>query len=206
MDRNPALAATGVLAAAVSLASVLLATMVSPSFEWAGNALSNLGVASTDAGTATTALLFNGGLLLGALLGLVFAYFLWIEAESRGKRAVAGLLALTLLAMGLVGVFPQGTSPHFPLSVAFFVLITVTIWADAVAVRNTDEGRRGAIAAWLGATNVAAWGVWVATGPLQRPGLAIPEIVGSLALAAWLLSTAIRLSQWEPAVSRSPAS
>jgi hypothetical membrane protein len=61
------------------------------------------------------------------------------------------------------------------------------------------------VAAWLGAVNVLAWAVWAATGPVRRPGLAIPEVVGALVLAAWVLSTAIRLSRWEPAVSRSPA-
>lgn len=205
MARNPRLAASGVVAAAVSLASLLLATMLSPSFEWTGNALSNLGVAGTDAGTPTTALLFNGGLVVGALLGLVFAYYLWTCAENRGKRTVAVLFALTLVAMGAIGVFPQGTALHVPAAVAFFVLVTVTIWADAVVVGGTEEGLRGAVATWLGAANVAAWIIWAATGPIRRPGLALPEIVGALVFAIWILSTAIRLSRRDPAVTRSPA-
>lgn len=205
MDRNPALAASGVVAAGLSLGSILLATMVSPTFEWTRNALSNLGVPGTQAGTGTTALLFNGGLLLGTLLGWVFAYFLWTQAETRGKRVVAVLLAVTLATMGAVAVFPQGTALHVPVASAFYLLITVTIWTDAVVVRGTEEGRRGAVAAWLGATNLGAWLLWAATGPVRRPGLAIPEIVGALVFALWILSTAIRLSQWETRVTRSPA-
>ncbi len=205
MERNPALAASGIVAAAIALGGVLLATMVSPNFRWTENALSNLGVTGTAAGTPTTVLLFNGGLLLGALLGLVFAVAVWRAAESRGKQAVAALLAVTVGAMGAIAVFPQGTAAHFPVASAFYLLITVTIWADAVAVRGTDEGQRGAVAAWLGAANLGAWLVWAATGPVRRPGLAIPEIVGALVFALWILSTAIRLSRSEPAVTRSPA-
>lgn len=205
MDRNPALAASGVLAAGVSLGCLLLATMISPTFTWTGNALSNLGVAWTEAGTAMTARLFNGGLLLGTLLGWVFAYFLWTQAASRGKRLVAALLALTLAAMGGIALFPQGTDLHFPVAVTFYVMITVTIWTDAVVVRDTVEGQRGAVATWLGAANVGAWVVWAATGPVRRPGLALPEIVGAFVFALWILSSAIRLSQWEPVVTRSPA-
>ena len=184
MERNPALAASGVVAGGVALGSVLLATMVSPSFRWTGNALSDLGV---------------------AVLGWVFAAFLWLEADTRGERVVAVLLALTLAAMAGVAVFPQGTGPHLPMAGAFYLLVTVTIWADAVVVRGTEEGRRGAVAAWLGAANVAAWLLWAATGPVQRPGAAMPEIVGALVFALWILSTAIRLTRWEPAVNRSPA-
>jgi hypothetical membrane protein len=205
MDRSPALAASGVIATVVTLAGVLVATLVSTSFVWTRNALSDLGVATTDAGTETTVLLFNGGLVLGGLLGIVFASYLYTRAASRGKRVVAGLFAITMLTMAGIGIFPQDTAVHLPVAVAFYLLVTATIWGDAVAVRGTEEGRRGAVAAWLGAVNVLAWAVWAATGPVRRPGLAIPEVVGALVLAAWVLSTAIRLSRWEPAVSRSPA-
>ncbi|MEF8776346.1 MAG: DUF998 domain-containing protein [Haloarculaceae archaeon] len=205
MARNPALAMSGVTAAVVSLASLLLATMLSPSFAWTANALSNLGVPGTEAGTRTTAFLFNWGLVAGALLGLVFAYYLWTQVETRGKRVVSVLLAATLLSMGAIGVFPQGTALHVPVAVAFFVLVTVTIWADAVVVGGTEEGLRGAVATWLGAANVGAWVVWAATGPIRRPGLALPEIVGALVFAIWIVSTAIRLSRWDSAVDSSPA-
>ena len=203
MERNAGLAASGVVAAGVSLASVLLATMLSPDFAWTANALSNLGVPGTAAGTPTTALLFNGGLIVGALVGLVFAFFLWRRAENRGKRVVAVLLAVTLAAMGAIGVFPQGSPLHVPVAVAFFVLVTATIWADAVVVGGTDEGLRGAVATWLGAANVGVWVIWAATGPVRRPGLALPEVVGALVFAIWILSTAIRLSSRDRTVPHS---
>lgn len=205
MDRQPALAVSGVLATGVTLGSVLLATMVSPAFQWTANALSELGDAGTAAGTRTTVLLFNGGLIVGAVVGLAFAWFLWVAAEPRGKRIVAALFAVTMVTMGGIGLFPIGSPLHFPVSAAFFVMVTVTIWADALVGAGSDEGDRGAIAAWLGATNVAAWVLWGVTGPIRRPGLAIPEIVGAFVLAGWVLSTAIRLSQWEPVVTRSRA-
>lgn len=203
MDRQPALAASGVFATAVTLGSVLLATMVSPTFQWTGDALSELGDAETAAGTGSTVLLFNGGLIVGAVIGLAFAWFLWKAAEPRGKQIVAALFAVTMVTMGAIGLFPMGSPLHFPVAAAFFVMVTVTIWADALVGAGSDEGDRGAIAAWLGATNVGTWVIWGVTGPIRRPGIAIPEIVGAVVLAGWVLSTAIRLSQWEAALSRS---
>lgn len=205
MERRAGLAASGVLATGVTLGSVLLATMVSPTFQWSANALSELGDAGTTVGTEVTVLFFNGGLIVGGAIGLVFAWLLWRAGDPGGKRVVAALFGLTMVSMGAIGVFPIGSPLHFPVSAAFFVLVTVTIWVDAVVVVGPDEGDRGAIAAWLGAVNVAAWGIWALTGPIRRPGLAIPEIVGALVLSGWVLSTAIRLSQWEPVLNRSRA-
>jgi len=141
--------------------------------------------------------LFNGGLLLGGLFGLLFAWGRWQRTTRAGGRVVAVLLGLTVVCMAGIAVFPQGTTPHVPLAVAFFVLITATIWADSLVTGKTPEGLRGAVTAWLGLVNVLAWGIWIATGPVLRPGVAIPEIVGALVLSAWVISEAIRLSTWE---------
>ena len=126
------------------------------------------------------------------------------RTNTHRRRAVAGLLAVTLVTMGAIGLFPQGSPLHVPAAVAFYLLVTATIWADAVVVGGTEEGLRGAVATWLGAANVAVWVVWAATGPVRRPGLALPEIVGALVFAVWILSTAIRLSSRDPALARSP--
>lgn len=57
----------GVAAPLVALGEILIATLVSPSFSWASSALSDLGRPG-----APTALIFNWGLIGGALLALPF--------------------------------------------------------------------------------------------------------------------------------------
>ena len=95
---------TGGATVAVTLVAIFVATLVSPAFSWTGNALSNLGVTQTAAGTGLTVVLFNGGLILGGLLGVGFAVALWRGAVSLAGRVTAFSFGLTVVFMGLVGV------------------------------------------------------------------------------------------------------
>lgn len=137
---------SGVAAITLALGGILVATVVSPSFAWGSDALSDLGVAWSAAGTRATARVFNGGLLAGGAAGLVFTRTLAATARTRPERVVAVLFGLTVVLMGLV----------------------------------------------FGTVNLLAWAVWAGTGPLLRDGVAIPEAVGALALAGWVLTASVR--------------
>ncbi|WP_224336949.1 DUF998 domain-containing protein [Haloprofundus halobius] len=168
----------GRVAPAVTLGAILTATVVAPWFSWSRDALSELGV------DPVTALLFNGGLVVGALLALPYAVPLWRAAVSRASRVVAVLFALTAVAMGLVGVFPMDTSPHFAVAVAFYLLLTATLAADGVVRRRATTGRRSLT---LVVVHLLSWAAWAA-GWFPGPGLALPELVGAVILAAWVLA------------------
>jgi hypothetical membrane protein len=53
-------------------------------------------------------------------------------------------------------------------------------------------------AASLGTLNAAGWIGWGLTGSVTRPGLAIPEIIGALALSIWAVRVSVGLirGQW----------
>lgn len=175
---------TGALAAVVTIGCTLVATLLSPSFAWRENALSNLGVTATDAGTTVTVLLFNGGLILGGLLGLVFTGLLYRTATGRVHRIVAVLLSLTLVLMALVGVFPQDTAPHFPVASGFYLMITISLWVDALAWRAAGNEEWAVRSALAGSTNILVWIVWVGAGTPW--GLAVPEIIGAVIFGSWV--------------------
>jgi len=181
----------GPLAAVVALGGVFLATLVSPSFQWTGNALSNLGTASTPAGTELTARLSNGGLILGAVLGAGFVTWIRQSAGSGSQRTVSVLFALALVAMAGIGLFPQGTAVHLPVALAFYVLVSGLLWADAFLAIRRDRHRHAFAATILGTATIAAWVAWGLTGPIFRPGLALPEIVGAVAFAVWVVGVAL---------------
>lgn len=183
----------GVVAVAVTLGAVLAATIVSPAFQWDGNALSNLGVTTTAAGTGLTVLLFNGGLIAGGLFGVVFAVTLYRAGSSLASRATGVAFGLTTVLMGLVGVFPQDRPLHFPVAVGFYLLVSVTLWLDALAALRHGWRRRLTVAATLGVANLVVWLVWGLTGPMTRNGLAIPETAGALAFSAWTVWVSLGL-------------
>jgi len=198
VDRVRAWEYTGAATVVVTTVSVLAATLVSPAFRWQGNALSNLGVTTTAAGTPTTVLLFNGGLIAGGVLGLAFAACLVGLAD---EWLVGWVFGVTVALLGLIGVFPQDHPYHFPVAAGFYLCITLTLWLDA-AQRIRDGWRaRAAVSFVLGAVNIGGLLLWGLTGPVARPGLAIPEMVGALAFGAWALSVSLDLFP-----ARSPAS
>lgn len=174
-----------------TLGTILLATTLSPSFAWTGNALSNLG-AETDVSTPLTILLFNGGLIIGGLVGVAFAVAIDRRREHVLERAGAVVLALCLLALAGVGVFPQGESLHFPMAAGHYLLFTVAFWLYGAGNVVVGERTRGVATIVLGIVHLAGWYVWLQAGGLDQGGLAIPEIYGAIIFSGWVLVTA----QW----------
>lgn len=181
----------GVVAALGTVACILAATAVAPSFSWTGSALSDLG---TSGGVAEV--LFNGGLIAGGLVGLPFGWWRLRRAATRVGVATGGVFVATTLAMAGIGAFPSGTALHAPLSFGFYLLATCTIALDGSARAVTAEPaaiRRGLVWHWVALGHVTMWLVWVLWYALVGSlGLAVPESLGAAALAAWVVSTARR--------------
>jgi len=169
----------GVVGPLVGFGTTLAATASSPSFRWTGSALSDLGAVG-----AANPWLFNYGLLASALVTLPFVWPVWAAADHPVERLGAVAFALSVVLLGLVGVFPIDTALHGPVSAAYFTLLTVTLWVHGSGWVLAGLPGRGLIAIWLGIGHVLFWIGWVATGP---GGIAVPELVGSLAFYAWIL-------------------
>lgn len=163
----------GLLAPAIVLSSILLATVVSTEFSWTHSALSDLGVEGT-----APALLFNGGLIVGGVVGLPYA----LSLRRRGGSLLSGLFAATVVAMALVGVFPLGHGLHLPVAIGFYLLATATMAADGIDRRR----RRGGRVSLLGVgVHLLIWSGWFA-GIRPGPGLALPELAGAVVFAGWI--------------------
>lgn len=175
-----ATALAGPAGIAVTLGTVAVAVLLSPWFSWTANALSDLGHPSR-----ATAPLFNGGLVVAGLLGLAFATRLWPETTNAAHRLGLGLVALSFLALALVGVVPAGRPLHTPVAVVIFAALTYALFASATGDVLAGRDRRAIATTWLAVAHVTGWAVWPLSG---LSGIAIPETVGSLVLAAWVLS------------------
>jgi len=169
--------AAGLLATPLTIGAILAATAVSPTFSWTGSALSDLGVA---AGTAT---LFNGGLILGGLLGLAYAVALVRSTEGVAGAALVAAYVAALLGLAGVGLFPSGRRLHFPAAATFYLGGTAAMVADGAARPRTRAGAAALTAAGL---HLLGWALWL-RGVRPGPGLALPELWGALLFGAWLL-------------------
>lgn len=173
----------GAAAVAVALGGILLATALSPTFDWQASALSDLGVAPA------TARLFNGSLVVGAVVGAPYAWALWTAAPGTlGRlRAVGYLLAIA--GMGGVGLAPAGHPFHVPFAVAFFLFAALTAVVDGVARFRLTNGKLAVVAGVLAVFVWPAWLLWLAGG-----GIAVPEFVGAALFGLWV----VRLSPERP--------
>lgn len=193
MDRTALGRAMGPIAVIVAFAGVLGGILAAPSFSITENALSELGVASSAVGTPTTAVLFNGGLLVGGVVGLGFAWYLLTVARDVLGRFLGWSFGVTTWSMAGVGVFPMDDAFHVPVALAFFLGITATLAVAGPVERRRGRSRLGS-ASLVGAVgHVAGWLAWVAAGGPAVVGLAVPELWGAGLLAAWVLATARRL-------------
>jgi len=163
-----------------ALGGIALAVALAPWFSPTANALSDLGVADR----AAVATAFNGGLLIGGGAALAYAWALWAAARTLGARVVAAEFAVAALLMAGVGAFPSGTSLHFPVALGFYLALTLVLATDGAVRRAATAGRLALAAAGV---HLGQWWLWIA-GVRLGPGLAIPELVGALLFAAWVLA------------------
>ncbi|ACV48808.1 MULTISPECIES: DUF998 domain-containing protein [Halomicrobium] len=186
---------TGVGVPIVTLGAILLATTLSPGFDWTVNALSHLGAlesraAAEGVATGPTRLLFNGGLIVGGLAGLGFAGAVWLGSNGLVERLGAVVLGLSLLSLAGVGTFPDGTAPHFAVAIGHYLLFTVAFWLYGTGNVLAGDRLRGAVTILLGIAHLGGWYVWFLTGGVRQSGLAIPEMYGAVVFCGWVVVTA----------------
>lgn len=168
--------------------SLLSAVAFSPSFRWTTGAISDLGAVGAD-----HAWMYNGGLVLGGLFSLAFAYGVftssvhWVEYVGAASVAVAYLLAI------LAGVFPYPTPLHDPIALVQFLLIPVGLWVYGAGNLLRGAPRLGAATLGLGA--VAAGGVvWLlAVAATGSEAFALPELAVIVPFDTWAAMTIWRL-------------
>jgi len=179
----------GIVAVVVSFGGISFAIALSPAFGVTENALSNLGVAESPAGTETTALVFNGGLIVGGALGALFGIGLAVLSTHPVERIGSVLFAVSMLSMGGVGVFPQDQAFHFEVAAGFYLLFSLAVLIFGAGQLLTGDRRGGAFSIAAGVGNLAVWIGWGVTGSVTRQGLAIPELLGAAMVVLWVLVT-----------------
>ena len=170
----------GLLAAVSSYPFVLASIILSPWFNFYDFALSDLGNMSAN---VPIAYIFNAGIMLSGLFVTAFAILL--SSRNRAWKYLIWTVPLTFagISLTLIGVFPINTGMiHSVVSVAFFVLIILTMLIYGFSSWRLAAPRIGVIALAFG---LASTLIWSATWPWD--GVAIQEIVTSVLTASWLI-------------------
>lgn len=199
VDTKRAATTCGFAAPIVALGAILLATVVTPpeTFTWRSRALSDMGRYG-----APTFPLFNGGLVLGGLVGLPFAWRVLIASRNAVERVGAILLAIAVVGLIGVGIFfldhtavYLGRSLHGVAALTVFGVAPVAAWVYGTGAALSGDGRLAVASFWLGNVHPVAWLAWVlALGKIDtRTWFAVPEFVAAVAFGGWILLLAVTL-------------
>jgi hypothetical membrane protein len=177
--------ACGILGMLILYIFIFAAILVSPWFSWTGNALSDLGNVN-----ANPSPIFNGGLVIGGITMAIFPLGLRTKTKTDTLEHT-GTLALLVAAIALIGVgiFPENyILEHVITAGTMFLMNTVGLFLFGVAfVRSESMRTLGAVSILLA---VASAVIWV---PIWGNGIAIPEMIASVAVYILILALSARL-------------
>ena len=123
----------------------------------------------------------NVSLITTAVLAIYYAIGLFKLLRNGVEKAGVTVFVLGLVFLALIGLFPEGTSPHYYVSWAFFVTTSLGLLVTGLGMGLS--GRRG-LAAFTVVVFVLGWalGLW-AKGHYH--GVAVAESIGAATFALW---------------------
>ena len=182
-------AVSGIVAPLLAFACILIAIYSYPPFSWTENALSDLGIVPGIAGP-----LFNFGLYASGLLIVsfaVFGLFTYFRGSWMGKIGSVSLAATGLSLMG-IGFFPENMIPaHYLFSVAFFLLLPISLLIVAGASAFKHETKMAFFTLLIAVAAALPWMLYFYIHYV--PGVAIPEFVSALAGSIWTIFLAFKM-------------
>ena len=187
--------ASSAIAAPILAFTCIIAAIASyPAFSWTNNALSDLGIIAGITGP-----LFNFGLYGSGFLAFNFAIFglLTYFKKSWVGKIGAALFATTSLALMAIGIFNESFSPtHYIVSVAFFTLAPISLFAIICAFWLTHKNAKAAFTVIMGIAAALPWLLLFAFNYV--PDVAIPEFTSGLAVSVWAIMLGYKMLKETP--------
>jgi hypothetical membrane protein len=181
MNRKYAL--LGFIPPVIAFSTIIISVIVHD-FTFTGNALSDMGRVGLEKNY-----IFNGGILLTGFSGFLFSLVFISFAQGYEKIAALVFGVVTLCQMG-IAIFPEGTSPHYPFSVAFFTIAVISIILHSITVYN----RKNRLATF--SLSMVAIGLILSFVPGWE-GVAIPETIGAIIISIWVILIAYNIWKGE---------
>ena len=167
----------GVLAPIVALTGIGTAIELNRSW-WhvTENAISDLGRVGLPHNWV-----LNSSLVVSSILAIYYSAGLLREARNSVERAGIGIFIVGLVFLALIGIFPEGTWPHYYVSWGFFVSASV-----GFLIAGLGAGLSGdrSIALFTVVVFTAGWilALWAMR---HFRGVAVAEFVGVFGMIIW---------------------
>lgn len=173
----------GFIIPVVLFSSIFIAISQSPWFDWELNNLSDLGYGEA-------ADVFNNGLMVSAVLAMVFASGLVLTFRRRPIALTGAVLffaaGITLFGIGAYPDTPYGSEIHMQFSIATFIIFPI-----GLLVFSADAFKKKVW--WFGAFSVALALTTAFSWAFGWEGIAIPETILGLTISSWAMVQGTRL-------------
>lgn len=167
----------GIVGSLVAYFFIGVTIMLSPWFSWGSNALSDLG----HSVKSDVAPLYNFGLLIAGFSITIYS----ITTFRKHAKYTSYCMLLSALVLQLVATFDQVYGfLHVIVSILFFASLCLASIVYAVEGRSIP-----ALAAFI--TGLGSWTLY--WGGIYSAGVAVPEIISSLATVSWVILSALRI-------------
>ncbi|MBP1912958.1 putative membrane protein [Thermococcus stetteri] len=167
----------GLIAPLVAYSGILTAIYVNRSW-WrlTDNAISDLGKLGLPHNW-----LLNVPLVITAVLAIYYASGLLGTAGNSVEKAGIWILIVGFVFLALIGLFPEGTSPHYYVSWGFFLTASFGLLIAGVGMGISGDRKM------LYFTVVLFVLAWILALWAMRTfkGVAIPEFIGALTITLW---------------------
>ena len=200
-SRLKAFGIVGIVIPEIAFVFIILSILTYPQFSWANNALSDLGVVA-----GVTAVLFNFGLILVGSLTIFFSIGLYtfLNKNIVGKvgAVVFGAAGVALIGIGWAteNVRAFNFPWHYFFSFAFFALVPIGLLVIAGYFFITSARNLAALTLLIAVLAAAPWVLYFLVQYV--PGVAIPELISSLAASAWAVGVGLKMYKTGTAMSK----
>ena len=188
----------GIIGPILGFIFILCSIFYSDWFYWTENWLSDLGGipgnTSIWASRGISSVIFNIGLVISGLIGVIFANSLrkiHILNNSKGRIGVF-LLILDMFTLSFVGIFPETTDYlHRFVSILFFFLIALSLLIIGNVLRKQSMEKFGKIIIILGLISFCSFPFF--TIPRPWGNNAITELIPIISLSIFTILFGIEL-------------
>lgn len=168
---------SGLISYVMGVGTIGAAVAVNPWFNVWTDALSDMGRVGLS-----TAWVFNTGLMTAAIVGMLYVVCLLKVFKGSLAHLAAGVYLVAVGNLFLVGMFPEGTKPHWTVSYEFFFLMLFTYLLNAPALWLEGLRKHALVnsvlfALGLGGSIVISW-----------PSVATLELYNIALMGAWYIT------------------
>ncbi|MCD6380865.1 MAG: DUF998 domain-containing protein [Candidatus Odinarchaeota archaeon] len=169
----------GLMVPFIAFGSIGLAIYTHPWFSFDKNALSDLGAIWVPDNY-----IFNVGLIISGLMAIPFFLVLFYHFKDFIGKIGSIVFLMAIVSLISIGLFPEGTSIHYFVSVSFFMLslVALLMMGASLTLRNRKIGIFLLFDILLSAafSLIPKW-----------PAIAIPETIGSFGICVWVATVSI---------------